>query len=188
MAELRLFVAVNLSREIKDTIQFGLDRFPISRPPWRWVKTDNLHVTLKFLGDTPEVHVPRLVDSLEAVGRDHLPFTIQLDRLGGFPNLRKPRVLFYKVSDGAQPLSRLAAAVDRILQDKMGLPAERKPFRAHLTVARIKRPLPEELAAQLTDVPPLPPASQLVSSLDLMQSELRREGAVYRCLKEIAFK
>jgi 2'-5' RNA ligase len=188
MAEVRLFVAVNLNREIKDTIQLALDRFPVQRPPWRWVKTDNLHLTLKFLGDTPEARIPRLVDSLEAVGRAHPPFTIQLDQLGGFPNLRKPRVLFYKVSHGAEPLSRLATAVDRTLQDRMDLPAERKPFRAHLTVARIKRPLPGEVAAQLTEVPPLPPASQLVSSLDLMQSELRREGAVYHCLKEIALK
>ena len=183
---MRLFIAVNLTDETLNAIQQALDRFPIPHPPWRWVKKGNLHVTLKFLGDTPEAHIPRLVDSLEAV--DHRRFSISLDRFGGFPNLRKPRVLFYKVNDGSEPLIRLAAAVDDNLQKRMGLPAERKPFHAHITVARVKRPLPVDLADRLGEAPPLPGVSQVVSSVDLMQSELRRDGAVYRRLKEIALK
>jgi len=183
---MRLFIAVNLTSEIKNAIQHALDRFPIRQPPWRWITTDNLHVTLKFLGDTPEELLPPLVDCLAEVGRNHRRFTLKLDRLGGFPNLRNPRVLFYRVSEGAEPLERLAAEVDRILLDRLDLPSEAKPFRAHLTVARIKQPLPEKVAARLGEAPPLPGVSQIVSSLDLMQSELRREGAVYSRLKEIA--
>ncbi len=183
---MRLFIAVNLTAETQNAIQHALDQFPIQHPPWRWVKTGNLHVTLKFLGDTPEAHIPRLVDSIDAVG--HPRFSISLDRFGGFPNLRKPRVLFYKISDGSEPLSRLAAAVDVNLQKRMGLPVERKPFQAHITVARIKRPLPVDLADRLGEVPPLPGVSQVVSSVDLMQSELWRDGAVYHRLKEIALK
>jgi 2'-5' RNA ligase len=183
---MRLFIAVNLTEEIRNAIQRAIDRFPVQRPPWRWVKTDNLHATLKFLGDTTETLLPRLVESLEEVGRQHPRFTIELDRLGGFPNLKNPRVLFYRISTGAEPLERLAADVDRTLQERLGLPPEERPFRAHITVARIKQRLPEPVAARLGQAPPLPGVSQLVSSLDLMQSELHPEGAVYQRLKEIA--
>jgi 2'-5' RNA ligase len=188
MADQRLFIAVNLSPEIKSTIQQALDDFPVKQPPWRWVRTNNLHLTMKFLGDTPEAVIPRLADTIDMVVENHRPFEIRLDRLGGFPNLRKPRVLFYRISEGAGPLGRLARELNQALEDRLDLPAERKPFRAHITVARIKRPLPPEVTARLAEAPPLPPVSQMVTSVDLMHSQLRREGAVYNRLKEIALK
>jgi 2'-5' RNA ligase len=183
---MRLFIAVNLSPQVKQSIKTAIDRFPITNPPWRWVREDALHVTLKFLGDTPEDRIPDLVSQLHDACLSHKSFGIRLERMGGFPNLKKPRVLFYGVVEGRETLSHIANDINQSLFDGLGIPLESKPFRAHVTIARIKRPLPRELTIRFADVPMLSEAAQSVRSIDLMRSELHREGARYQLVKEIA--
>jgi 2'-5' RNA ligase len=105
---------------------------------------------------------------------------------GGFPNLRRPRVLFYGVDEGAGRLRNLADDVNRTLLEVMGLPMEEKRFHAHATIARVKSRLPGPVADKLKLVPPLEGGRQQVASIDLMKSELRREGARYERLKGFA--
>jgi len=183
---MRLFIAVNLSSEIKQSIRDALDRFPISDPPWRWVKDDALHITLKFLGETPEERIPAIIAHIEKACIGHRRFRIRLAHLGGFPNLNKPRVLFYQVVEGGQTLAGLAGDIDRSLAEGLGVAGEKRPFRAHVTVARIKRPLPREITSRFAEAPVLASADQSVCSVDLMRSELHREGARYSPVKEIA--
>ena len=113
---------------------------------------------------------------------------IRLGRLGGFPNLNRPRVLFYKVEDGGESLAAISADVNEALENGMGIPKEPKKFRAHITIARIKRVIPKEAADLLKIAPALHGVTQTVSSVDLMSSELRREGARYQLVKEIALE
>jgi 2'-5' RNA ligase len=183
---MRAFIAVNLNSEIRDLIAGAIGAFPVDRPPWRWVGPENWHVTLRFLGDVPESDVEGISRALEQVRGRHDAFRLAMSDFGGFPNLRRPRVLFYHISEGAESLKRLAADIDRVLEDTMGLPAEAKAFRAHVTVARVKARLPSPVADKLQLVPPLEDAAQQVDSFDLMKSELRREGARYERLKGFA--
>ncbi|MFH1754825.1 MAG: RNA 2',3'-cyclic phosphodiesterase [Candidatus Latescibacterota bacterium] len=183
---MRLFIAVNLCEEIKQAIRNAIDRFPVAHPPWRWVGDDAFHITLKFLGDTSEDHVPQIINQLQGACRACHGFDIRLRDMGGFPNLTKPRVLFYKVMEGADELGHIAAAVDEALYRDLGIPMESKPFRAHVTIARIKRPLQRDIISQFAAAPVLTGAAQRVQSVDLMRSELRREGARYHIVKEIA--
>ncbi len=183
---MRLFIAVNLSTEVKRSIREALDRFPIPNPPWRWVKDDALHITLKFLGETPEDRIPGIIAQLESACRPHGSFNLQLARMGGFPNLKKPRVLYYEVVEGKEALSAIALDINRSLSESLGIPQESKPFRAHVTIARIKRPLPQEITSRFADAPVLSGAAQSVHGVELMQSELHREGARYHIVKGIA--
>lgn len=183
---MRLFVAVNFSENVRDSVAEAIESFPVYDPPWRWAHASTWHITLKFLGETPESGVEPIARCLESVCSRHRPFRLSLGPLGGFPNLSRPRVLFYAVESGKEHLTRLAAEVDAGLLEALGIPKEDKPFRAHATVARIKTKLPRAVADKLKLADPLSGVSQTVTSVELMSSELRREGAIYRCVKGFA--
>lgn len=182
---MRLFFAVNFIPEVKDRIQQAIDDTAIVNPPWRWVGRESFHVTLKFLGDTPEDRLPGLYQCAEAVARQATPFDLALGMLGGFPNLSRPRVLFYRVERGAEPLTALASRLEGQLEEQLAIPREKRPFRAHATVARVKSRIVEGVAAKLRQAPPVG-ADQRVESFALMRSELRRQGAKYHQVKEFA--
>ena len=130
---MRLFFAVEFDPALKDAVAAAIGGTRIASPPWRWVARSNFHITLKFLGETPRDDIPRLVETVETVCRGVRPFDLELGGLGGFPNLRKPRVLFYEVVRGAGELVSLARDIDRALADNLMIPREKKPFRAHAT-------------------------------------------------------
>jgi 2'-5' RNA ligase len=185
---MRLFFAVGFDESLKDAIAAAIDKIGLVRPPWRWVARGNCHVTMKFLGETPEDRAAPLVMSAMGAFRGIEPFSITLGGLGGFPNLRRPRVLFYTVTKGADDLTTLAKRLDTALHEDLGIDKERRPFRAHATVARIKKPLDVSVADRLQNAPGVEHPPQLVDRVLLMRSELRREGALYHVVKEIAFR
>jgi len=183
---LRLFIAVNLDSRVRDKIASAIDGFPVDGPPWRWTRPASWHVTLKFLGDTPDSDVATISRCLEGVAARHRAFDLELRDFGGFPSLKSPRVLFFNADRGAGALRGLAADVDETLADVMGLAPEARRFHAHVTVARVKSRISSDLAGRLEAVPGLAGAVQTVASLDLVKSELHREGARYKCLKAFA--
>lgn len=183
---MRLFLAVEFDDTLKDAIVNAIGGVRIPNPPWRWVARSNIHITLKFLGDTPEEMVPALVETVSAVCREISPFEIVLGGIGGFPNLKKPRVLFYEVTTGAGPLVSLAQRIETALYEGLSIPRDERPFRAHATVARIKNPITPDHAARLQKAPSVEHRSQRVERVSLMQSELHRDGALYQLVKGIA--
>jgi len=183
---MRLFVAANLTPQVRGLIAAQIENFPVRRPSWRWTQPDTWHVTLKFIGETPEDDVPLIETCLELIAARHRAFALTLRAFGGFPDLRRPRVLFYKVETGAEPLTQLAADIETGFSDELGIPREDRPFRAHVTIARVKTPLPPEVTSALGRVPALEGAAQTISFIDLMKSELQRGGAQYQRLKQFA--
>jgi 2'-5' RNA ligase len=138
----RLFVAVPLDEPAFRTVTGIVERIRADREraapnerDVRWVRMDGLHLTLRFLGPTPEADVPAVAEAVRraADGRD--AFEIGIDGGGAFPNPHRPRTLWLGVTRGTQELAALAEAVDRELVPA-GWPASERPFRAHLTVAR----------------------------------------------------
>ena len=183
---MRLFIAVILSARTRDAIQSAIDEFPVKNPPWRWVSPDNWHLTLKFLGATEPARVSALMQELDGVAREHRAFEMTMGALGGFPNLRNPRVLFYQIEQGARELEVLAADVDAAVEKALGLEREKRRFHAHVTVARVKEALSPEVSARFARVPALTEAVTRVDSFELMESRLARTGATYSVVKEFA--
>jgi 2'-5' RNA ligase len=183
---MRLFIAVNLSTEARDAIQTALDHFPVKDPPWRWVGPENWHLTLKFLGEVDPARAVALAPALEQIARGHRAFAMSLGAFGGFPNLGNPRVLFYNIERGAPELESLADDVDAALEKVPGLDRERRRFHAHATVARVKDALPPDIIARFARVPALTDAVTRVDGFNLMESRLRRTGAIYSVVKEFA--
>lgn len=183
---MRVFAAIEFDDDILDIIEAALDDFAIKRPPWRWTKRSTWHVTLKFIGEVEPGEVETIAAVLSGVAARHAPFQVTLGPFGGFPNLGRPRVLFYDAVEGVEPMAALAEDINRVLATEAGIRAETKPFRAHATVARVKTRIGKPAADALRDVPDLVGASQQVTGFTLMQSERRPKGSVYTKLKEFA--
>ena len=142
MTERRLFVAVPLDAGAATTIAALVERIRADRArvapderDVRWVRMDGLHLTLRFLGPTPEADVPTVAEAVRRAAATQDPFEVRIDGGGSFPNPRRPRTLWLAVTHGTAELDSLARAVNRELV-AAGWPSDDRPFRAHLTVAR----------------------------------------------------
>jgi 2'-5' RNA ligase len=101
----------------------------------RWVRLDGLHLTLRFLGPTPEERIEAAREAVRSAAASAAPFDLALGGAGMFPTRGRPRALWLGLSDGTAALGRLAGHVEEALV-AMGWPPEPRPFRAHLTLAR----------------------------------------------------
>jgi RNA 2',3'-cyclic 3'-phosphodiesterase len=136
--EARLFVAVPLPPEAVAACTTLIDevrRGPLGRVP-RWVQLSNLHLTVRFLGETPPERVTAVAEAVEAAVRDRESFDVVLARAGSFPDGRRPRTLWLGIERGADELGGLATAVGAAIEP-LGWPPEDRPYRPHLTVARL---------------------------------------------------
>jgi 2'-5' RNA ligase len=138
----RLFVAVPLGEPATETVVALVERIRADRAQEaraekdvRWVRMDGLHLTLRFLGPTPEADVPRVAEAVRRAATTLDPFEVRIDGGGAFPNPHRPRTLWLAVTHGTAELASLTAALNRELVEA-GWPSDNRPFRAHLTVAR----------------------------------------------------
>ena len=176
---MRLFVAVDCGERFRNLLSTQLDA-------WRgqlniaWSRPRTWHVTLDFLGEVPPARVDALNEALLDESELHAPFEALPGDLGAFPNLKAPRVLFLHMDSGGA-LERLAAGIrdriDAVLPD--GEQDRRKPFRAHLTVARIKRPLATSQRRMLSEVALAPWEPLAMRDFRLVRSELLPGGPRY---------
>lgn len=184
MADLRLFVACELPDEVRralSTIQDGLRPHLGAGARLRWVRPEGIHVTLKFLGNVEASRVGELTAALSAA-IEPFDFTLRLAAVGGFGGARL-RVVWAGLAGDVEGLAALAERIDVALEP-LGFPRERRPFAAHLTLARVpdetppaeRRRLSEQLAKH--QIPAQP--SMTLTDVALMRSTLGPGGAVYQ--------
>jgi 2'-5' RNA ligase len=183
---MRLFFAVLLPEEVRDAVarvQMEL-RASAGDDGIRWVKPEQFHYTLKFLGETPEERVPPAVQAAKLVSAQNAPFTLTLAEIGAFPQPNRPQVLWIGASEGVPLLTRLAESLDSMLVER-SFEAETRRFNAHLTLARTKsldgqRGAARALSAQADEQNRVDKISAFqVQSFALMRSELRPTGPIY---------
>ncbi|MFQ5919360.1 MAG: RNA 2',3'-cyclic phosphodiesterase [Thermoplasmata archaeon] len=174
---MRAFIAVDI--EATRAMVRLLKALRGTRARVRVVSPENLHITLKFLGETDDGLVPFIRDALAAAVEGVASFDLTLRGTGAFPNPGKPRVLWIG-TDGGEPLVRMAKHLERGLQE-LGFERERRRFSPHLTIGRVKgRDRIEDLTDLIGDHRDETFGTQRVDALRLKQSELRPTGAVYR--------
>jgi RNA 2',3'-cyclic 3'-phosphodiesterase len=151
----------------------------------RWVPPENLHYTVKFLGELTAARLPEMEAALEAVGRRHVAFDAALAGGGCFPGAQRPRILWVGMGEGAAALTALAADVEAAVAP-MGWEPERRPFKPHLTVGRVKRPTARSDAGDwVRALDGHAVGAFRVTELILFQSFLRAQGPLYTPLKRI---
>ncbi|RJQ54325.1 MAG: RNA 2',3'-cyclic phosphodiesterase [Actinobacteria bacterium] len=182
---MRLFIGIGLPEAIRSRLASLSRSLAPSAPHARWVDEPNLHLTLKFLGETAEESIDRLVDAMRTAAGCVGPFSMRLDRLGMFPSARRARVVWLGVSDGARETTSLAKSLDLELAP-LGYRSEARPFHPHITLARLRVPEPlTGLAEDASEQPPPVDASVSVTHVTLFESRLRRTGAQYFVVEEV---
>ncbi|MGA8665203.1 MAG: RNA 2',3'-cyclic phosphodiesterase [Thermoplasmata archaeon] len=139
------------------------------------------HLTLRFLGETPERSLPPLEDRLcEGVAR-HAGFEMVIDGVGAFPSADRPRVVWRGVGTGEGSLRRLALDVREAVVS-VGFPEDPVPFAPHVTLFRVRSPADRERALSLLkgSLPAPPPSSVRVREVHLVESRLTPAGAIHR--------
>ena len=174
----RAFVAIDVKNlELADFVGSVQKRLATLRSKVTSVDADNLHITLKFLGEVPEVALGPVKERLEGVIRPRFSFEVQ--GLGTLPNERRPRVIYSGVRRGSRDVAQLAAKVEDALSS-LGFKREKREFRVHLTLARIKQPwLAQDVPRILAEFEEAPRYTVEVEDLRLKKSLLTPSGPVY---------
>ena len=177
---MRAFVAINFPEAIRSDIWNVTNVLRDGSFPVRWVAQESLHLTLKFLGELLPSQEPAIVDGVRAAADGTKPFSITVSGFGAFPSLKHPRVVWVGC-EGVAPLELLQHRLEQQMAT-LGFEVEGRPFRPHVTLGRARkeaRARDFEGLAETVDGLHYE-AVALVDSVDLMQSELRRDGARYR--------
>ncbi len=184
---MRSFIAINLPDTIKAEIGEIITRLRNAGPPARWVPAQNLHVTMKFLDEISDDQVKPLIGAITAASGQTKPFELKLGGFGFFPNERKSRVFWIGIESGFEVLKGLAHEVD-LQTAPLGFAPEKRPFSAHITLARFREPAPAgnlAVAASHLDYHSEPIQ---VDRIDLMKSVLSPKGAAYSVLGSVPLR
>jgi len=182
---MRLFVAIEIPSGMRSAIAAFIQEFRPVSPQAKWVRTENMHITLKFLGETDPAKLPAVQFALATI-RSERPVTLEFRGLGFFPGEKRPRV-FWIGTQSSPNLKTLAADLDQSLH-KLDFPLEDRPFTPHLTLARFSTPgLSQKLAAAARENTARSFGSLTTCEFHLIESKLKSTGAEYTTLQSFPF-
>ncbi|MFN7962694.1 MAG: RNA 2',3'-cyclic phosphodiesterase [Thermoanaerobaculia bacterium] len=185
---MRLFVAIELPEAVRRAVEARLAPLRGSLPKARWVRVENLHLTLVFLGEVEAERVPPFATELAAVFARHPPFSLGLKDGGAFPPRGPGRVIWLGV-DAEAGLASLQREVAEAASSVLGLEPETRPFSPHLTLARAPEPWPRPAVERFSQsfAGSLGPRFEVHEGL-LMASELAPGGSRYRAVGHFPLK
>ena len=187
---LRLFIAIDLTSELRDAISVVQDDLRRLLPPKtvRWTNPEGIHLTLKFLGDTPAERVDAISQAMATAAGSFAPFSFTVAGFGCFPNARRANVLWVGVPEMPKALAGVQRTTDLQLT-RLGFDKETRPFSPHLTLGRVNKKISSNNRARLAGVLGQIKVGTLgivpVEEVILFQSNLQPGGAVYTALARI---
>lgn len=181
---MRLFVALEIPDDVRETIARLVGELKPLDDSWKWIRAENLHVTLKFLGETPQEKMKGICDALKGVSC-RWPIPVTFRGLGFFPNERRPRVLWIGM-EAPPALAKLASDIENKLV-AIGVPREERAFTPHLTLARNKEGrISEKLHAALSGHSTREFGTMNAAAFHLIESKLKSTGAEYTTLESFS--
>ncbi len=179
---MRCFVAIRFPEQINRDVEREIRQLAATDAAVRWVRTENLHVTLKFLGDVNEDLLGDVHVALSRVARPSMSLSVR--GLGWFPPAGRPRVVWAGIEGDVESLVALAGDIERQVA-ALGFPAERRRFQTHLTLGRVKGP--HKLDALMLEAERrrgrLATSAVVVDAFGLYQSELGGGGPRYQRIR-----
>ena len=181
----RLFIACEVPDDVKDSIETLItDLRSRSGNTVRWIRPEGVHVTLKFLGEVPVKKLPAVKLAIQEAVVGHSPFELEFSSIGTFGGREGLRLMWVGVAGDVLRLEALVRAVNAALA-VVGFEPERRPFRPHLTLGRVRDEVGTRTRAEIevevgkTEVPQ---SSWRTTHVSLMRSRLTPQGAVYEVL------
>jgi RNA 2',3'-cyclic 3'-phosphodiesterase len=189
--QIRSFIAIELPESVKSYLHQLVNGLKSLCPSSiKWVNPDNIHLTLKFLGNIDAEKTDAFIQSIRSVASEIDPFALNLSRIGVFPNLNNIQVIWIGLSGELESLMELQQRLETSMVP-LGIPLEKRPFKAHITLARVsdrvsfaEKHILSDVMSKNIDINNIP---LKVNSISFMKSQLTRTGAVYSrlCLVEM---
>jgi 2'-5' RNA ligase len=183
---IRTFIAVEADPSIRKSAAALIDRLRQSAADVKWVAPENLHLTVKFLGDVNADDVAAVCEAVERSVAEVSPFELDFGGAGAFPNLRRPQTIWLGVREGNERMANLADRVERALK-RFGFRRETRQFRSHLTLGRMRRdgggPGGRELAELLAQFADYEAGRMPVEEIVVFSSQLERTGPIYEAMR-----
>lgn len=174
---MRVFLGVFPPAPVQDEAARVIESLRRAHDGVSWVKRDNLHYTMRFLGEVGEDGASRIEAAAFEAAAASAPFTAMLGAAGAFPDPRHARVLWLGLDPGAAELGQLAAALDSALA-RRGFAPERRRFSAHLTIGRVRDPRGRNWSDALAAAAPARAPFE-VNELLVVESRLSPDGSIY---------
>ncbi len=175
---------MELPQEIRHSLKQTQDLLRTSMPDVRWTKSSNIHLTLKFLGDVEVSRTDAINKALADIACRFPPFSMSFAGLGAFPHSRNPRIVWVGLEYGADELIEIARQIEGAMK-KLGFPREKRPFRPHLTVGRVRRLEHPALMTESLEQCNVGKLGEFtVQRVSLIKSQLDPGGSIYTTLFE----
>ena len=183
MSKIRAFIAIELPENVRLALFQGgqaLSERLNSSGVVRWVPSENLHLTLRFLGDSDNDQLEKVESGINDIAQRSTDFELYLGKLGCVPNRGKPRIIWVDLGGNLAALSLLQQEIEKMLSN-LRWPSESRRFNAHITLGRVKNSK-QVVSASFPWEMALDPLQIRVSHISLISSDLRPSGAVYTVL------
>jgi 2'-5' RNA ligase len=183
MSLIRTFVAVETPPDIRQSALRLIEKLKAAQAKIRWVDSESMHWTTNFLGDVPDIEIPGICAEVAAAARPFTPFDLEVRGIGAFPSPSRPRTIWLGVTDGAEQMELLHAALSRHLAN-LGFRPEGRRFRPHLTLGRVRESTVglKELAELLEKHADHFAGRMSVDEVVVFSSRLEKSGAVHERL------
>lgn len=183
----RIFIGIDISDESRKLISEYSgnlrNRFPLLKA--NWTRSENFHITLKFVGEIRGEKLKELTGPVSAIVRKFNPFLLRIDQNGVFPDIKKPKIIWIGIQENGERLGNLVNNVE-IELERLGLKREARKFHPHITIARLRQPkfgspIAKEHLNQKID-----PVEFLVTEIIIYESQLNPTGSIYVPLKKMS--
>lgn len=185
---MRAFIAITLPKEIKDYLNKLQKQLKTSGADVKWVEPENIHLTLRFLGEIDDSMLVKINEIMQAIALARNEFSISLSELGAFPNIASARVIWVGINEGDKETKEIAEESEDNIAG-IGIPKETRAFSSHITIGRSKSGLNRaklmQLLKELANKPTEENLRFTVRKISLLQSTLTPKGPVYEILKEV---
>ena len=180
---MRTFLAFDIAEDVKKRIAETSARLRATDPKIRWVKVENMHITVYFFGEVEENRIP----DLERIGRQGIesiePFSVSVQGISAFPRIEKARVIWYGIRNDEGQLTKV---YERVREGLRGTgivqTIEARPYTPHLTAGRVRDRIARRLIDEIEELQDISFGSSMVSEMILFKSALTPRGAVYEKL------
>jgi len=181
---IRSFIAIELDEKIHAFLADIQGKLKASEANVKWVKAENIHLTLKFLGNVTLDNIEKIKAILDEIAIGYKPYILSLSEIGAFPKLDHPRVIWVGTKEGVEETKTLAGDLEEELS-AIGFEKEKRPFKSHLTLGRIRSPKNKQELKEIVETinNEIQAASNeqrvSIEHLTLFQSTLTPQGSIY---------
>jgi 2'-5' RNA ligase len=180
---MRLFIAMPVPRDIQEELGRIVFLLKQKGGSVKWVIPKNIHLTMKFLGDTEENLVDSINEQIDAIAHDSAAVETIITRLGAFPNLSRPRIIWAGLDKNIEALAEVSGKVEEAAK-ALGFEAEERRFKAHLTLGRVRQAAGLGNLTSYMKSLDIPSMSFTMDRLVLFKSTLTPRGPIYDQLHE----